>query len=244
MRMAAIGDIHGNSAALDAVLDAIDRLSVDLIVNLGDHFSGPLDALGTAERLMSRDMLSLLGNHDRYLIEQSPADMHASDQYAHQQLQAEHKHWLSSLPATGRFDDVFLCHATPHCDSTYWMEALADDGKVSMASHTHIEQQAHGIDAALLLCAHTHVPRICRLQDGRLLVNPGSVGCPAYDDVTPTYHVMQTGIPDASFALLDCENGQWRAQLHHVRYDASHMAKLARKANRPEWANAVTTGWL
>ncbi len=244
MRMAAIGDVHGNRAALDAALHAIDQLGVDLIVNLGDHFSGPLDAKGTAERLMSREMVSILGNHDRYLIEQSPDDMHASDQWAYQQLEPEHKKWLSLLPATGQFDDVFLCHATPQCDSTYWMETVADDGTVSMASQSHIEQCGEGVDAALLLCAHTHLSRICRLKDGRLLVNPGSVGCPAYDDVNPVYHVMQTGNPDASFALLQSQKGQWSAQIHHVRYDATEMAALAQKANRQGWANAVSTGWL
>jgi len=56
MRIAAIGDIHGNSAALDAVLHDIDKCGVDTIVNVGDHFSGPLDVKGTADLLLSRDM--------------------------------------------------------------------------------------------------------------------------------------------------------------------------------------------
>ena len=46
MRIAAIADVHGNSAALEAVLRDVDRVGADAIVNLGDHFSGPLDAAG------------------------------------------------------------------------------------------------------------------------------------------------------------------------------------------------------
>ena len=36
MRIAALSDIHGNLAALDAVLEDIHGQGVDLIVNLGD----------------------------------------------------------------------------------------------------------------------------------------------------------------------------------------------------------------
>ena len=75
MRIAAIGDIHGNSAALEAVLRDIDRCEVDRIVNVGDHFSGPLDARGTADLLQSRDIISIRGNHDRWLIEQKQSEM-------------------------------------------------------------------------------------------------------------------------------------------------------------------------
>ena len=51
MKLAVISDIHGNSAALRAVLDDIARRGVDLTVNLGDCFSGPLDVVGTADML-------------------------------------------------------------------------------------------------------------------------------------------------------------------------------------------------
>jgi len=39
-RLAAISDIHGNLAALDAVLEDIDRRGCDLVVNLGDILPG------------------------------------------------------------------------------------------------------------------------------------------------------------------------------------------------------------
>lgn len=44
MIFAAIADIHGNCAALEAVLEDIARLGIKDIVNLGDCFSGPLEA--------------------------------------------------------------------------------------------------------------------------------------------------------------------------------------------------------
>ena len=44
MRFAAIADIHGNHLALEAVLDDISSQGIEEIVNLGDFFSGPLEA--------------------------------------------------------------------------------------------------------------------------------------------------------------------------------------------------------
>ena len=44
MRFAALADIHGNSFALEAVLQDMDSLGIKDAVNLGDFFSGPLDA--------------------------------------------------------------------------------------------------------------------------------------------------------------------------------------------------------
>ncbi|XXY33244.1 metallophosphoesterase [Sorangium sp. So ce233] len=42
VRIAAVSDIHGNLAALEAVLADIARRGADVTVNLGDILSGPL----------------------------------------------------------------------------------------------------------------------------------------------------------------------------------------------------------
>jgi predicted phosphodiesterase len=78
MRFAAIADIHGNCAALQAVLDDIAALGIRDVVNLGDCFSGPLEADRTGDLLLLLDMnvaQTVRGNHDRYLLETPPAAM-------------------------------------------------------------------------------------------------------------------------------------------------------------------------
>ena len=112
MKFAAIADIHGNHLALEAVLSDIRAEGIEEIVNLGDFFSGPLDAGRTAELLMPLGLTSVCGNHDRYLIEQDPATMHVSDASAYRQLTPAHLDWIRGLP----FDTVYrgeayLCHA-------------------------------------------------------------------------------------------------------------------------------------
>jgi putative phosphoesterase len=245
MRLAVIADIHGNCLALEAVLADIRRLGIDTVVNLGDHLSGPLEARRTADLLMVSNFPSIRGNHDRWLIEMDPADMGPSDKAAHAQLDATHREWLAALPATLVFrDEIFLCHGSPASDTTYWMEQVSASGCVEMAPIEDIEAAARGIDVPLILCGHTHIPRVVRLRDGRMVVNPGSVGCPGYTDDEPVHHVVQAGTPDACYALLDKQDGVWSVTFRHVRYENIAMAEMARAANRPEWASALATGWI
>ena len=245
-RFAAIADIHGNSDALTAVLADIDALGIETIVNLGDHFSGPLAAAETAEILLSRDMLSIRGNHDCWILEVPRAEMGASDRVAAEQLTDEALEWLRSLkPSIGLQNQIFLCHGTPQDDSTYWMEQVLPGGSMAMAPLGPVERQAEGVDFPLILCAHSHTPRAMRISGGRLLVNPGSVGCPGYtDDGHPIPHVVQTGTPDASYAVLEKDGDSWRVTFRQVPYDSSRMARLASKVGRPDWARAVATGWI
>ena len=73
-RFAVIADIHGNADALSAVLADIDRRGIGTVVNLGDHFSGPLAAAETARSAAAmmgaiRGLISLLdANSGRALI--------------------------------------------------------------------------------------------------------------------------------------------------------------------------------
>jgi predicted phosphodiesterase len=245
MRIAVIADIHGNALALEAVLADIARQGVDAVVNLGDHLSGPLEARRTADILMARGFPSVRGNHDRYLIEQTPAQMGLSDSAAYRQLDAKHLAWLKALPPTLVFrDEVFLCHATPTNDHTYWLETVAPDAMVHLTPIELIEAQAVGVNFPLILCGHSHIPRAVRLRDGRLIINPGSVGCPGYDDTAPIPHIMQSGLPDASYAIAEKHNGKWNASFRHVTYDNAAAAVMARAAGRPEWASALATGWV
>lgn len=82
-----------------------------------------------------------------------------------------------------------------------------------------------------------------RLQNGAWVINPGSVGCPAYDDDHPVCHRVEAGHPGASYAIIDRSNDQIDVTHRVVTYDPTRMAALARSHGREGWAQAVTTGW-
>jgi len=245
MRFAVIADIHGNFQALQAVLADIEALGIDDVVNLGDCFSGPLEADRVADVLIERDMVTVRGNHDRYLIDRAVSDMAVSDSFAFRQMSVRHLEWLGRLPSSLVYrNEVYLCHATPGDDNLYWLEQVSPDGTVSLKPLEAIEQLARGIAQRLILCAHSHIPRMVRLRDGRLIVNPGSVGCPAYDDDAPYPHKVEAGHPMASYAILDRSHSGWAATFRTVAYDHQAASERAARNGREDWASALATGWL
>ena len=253
MKIAAISDVHGNLPAQEAVLADIARQGVDATVNLGDIVSGPLWPAETADCLMALGLPTLAGNHERQVLTQSPDKMGASDRHTHLQLQPRHRAWLASLPATLRWrDDVLLCHGTPSSDLQYWLETVTSDYQpgrspgVRAASPSEALERLgdamHGVAHGLILCGHTHVPRCERVADGRLIVNPGSVGLQAYDDMHPHPHVIETGSPQARYAVLTREATGWQVELRSVDYDFEAAAGQAERNSRPDWADALRTG--
>ncbi|WP_246740054.1 hypothetical protein [Bradyrhizobium aeschynomenes] len=113
-------------------------------------------------------------------------------------LRQEHVAWLAAQPATLLYcDEVFLCHAAPDDDAAFWLEQIMEDGTSRPSNLVSIEARVAGIDASLILCGHGHLPRIVRLSDGRLVVNPGSVGLLGYRISTPKRYHVETGTPDA-----------------------------------------------
>ncbi len=245
MRLAVISDIHGNIAALDAVLADIARRDISTILNLGDSLSGPFDARATAERLIALDLPTVRGNHDRQLFDRPPGKMGLWESWAIRTLEPTHISWLKQLPLTLELDGVFLCHGTPLRDDEDWLDMRGPDHRLIPRDLAAIEKRIGNVSAGLLLCGHTHTPRALRLPNGQMIVNPGSVGCPAYLDTRnePPF-VHQTGAPDARYALVEERDGAWCADLIAVPYDASAMAALARAKGADSWAQAVTTGWF
>jgi predicted phosphodiesterase len=234
MRIAVISDIHGNLAALEAVLADVRRRGVDATVALGDYLSGPFDPLGVADLIMASGFCCVRGNHDRWLVEGRGQDRDwPVDAAVRGLLAGRHGQWLSSIPGTDVFaGDVFMCHATPQDDVSFWMDKLTESHGVVSMSRDHIEAIGEGIPQPVLVCGHTHVPRTLRLADGRLLLNPGSVGLP-----------FLLGSPDARYAIIERRSGHWAAELLVVPYDRRPAMAQAEKLGFPGFARALETGW-
>lgn len=244
MRIAAISDIHGNLAALDAVLDDIRKCGVDLVVNLGDILSGALLPVETADRLIPLQLPTIRGNHERQVLAGNPERMRLSDLHAFKLLRADQIAWMASLPETLRVDgDVLLVHGTPDSDLTYFLHTVDANG-CREATHAEIEERAGDVNASLILCGHTHVGGAARLQDGRLIVNPGSVGLQAYDDDQPFPHRMETGSPHARYAIVSRTASGWDTEFRTVEYDWDAAAALAEANGRQDWICALRTGFV
>jgi predicted phosphodiesterase len=257
MKIAAISDIHGNLPALDAVLADIASQQVDATVNLGDILSGPLWGAATAERLMPLHLPNIAGNHERQLLTLPRERMSAADAHTADELQPAHRAWLASLPATLKLsDEVYCCHGTPTSDLTYFLEttmpgfagiAQGHNG-VRAATLAEATERAgaaqQGVAHGVILCGHTHVPRVLQLADGRLIVNPGSVGLQGFDDDHGHPHIVETRAPHARYALLEREAAGWSVTLRAVAYDWDASARRADHEGRPDWAYTLRTGFV
>lgn len=244
MRIAALSDIHGNLAALEAVLSDVAGREIDVIVNLGDIVSGPLWPAETATRLMALDLPTIAGNHERQLLTQAPDAMNASDAFAAARTDVKAKAWLAGLPPRMALcHDVLMVHGTPTSDIEHLLETIAPEGRRA-ASEGEVAARLGDTPAGLVLCGHSHVPRAIRLADGRLVVNPGSVGLQAFADDHPWPYIVEVGDPKARYAVLDDAGGRWSAEPIALDYDCHRAADRAAANGREDWARALRTGRL
>lgn len=240
MRIAVISDIHGNAFALEAVLEDIGRHAPDAILNLGDHFHGPLDPARTAKMLAGLDALTIRGNTDRYFLYAEPDAMDADDRRVLEQLSPQTMEWLRALPATARFEDqIFMCHGTPASDSVYWLDRTEGE-RFRKASLAEIEAELPDNGFPLHCCGHTHIARVVTLPDGRVVFNPGSVGRPSFNMSDPE-SAARAG-PDAAYALLTQGENGWTIDLRQVPYDYAAAATLARTNGSRKWERELLEG--
>ncbi|MBL8568799.1 MAG: metallophosphoesterase family protein [Phreatobacter sp.] len=250
MRLAVIADIHGNVLALDAVLADIAAAGIDRIVNLGDVVSGPLWPRETAGRLMPLDLPTVRGNHDRWVVATPRAEQYPSDAFAHDELTEAQRQWLGGLPMVLDLEVEGLAircfHATPSDDNTYLMHRVGEGGMVpAAAAEVRAGLGATG-SAGLVLCGHTHQARVLALPGGPLVVNPGSIGLPAYSDPTPPRpHVSEAGSPHARYAIVTIAAGQVASvELRAIAYDWRAAAARADGLGSADWAHALATGFM
>jgi putative phosphoesterase len=169
--VAALYDVHGNPAALEAVLAEVGDAT---LVFGGDYAWGPFPA-ETVDRIRSLDALAIRGNADR----------DPGDDWIVEELGGERFEWLQTLPeqielnveGVGR---VLFCHGSPRSDEDIILRTTPDEWLREMVAN---------VEADVVVCGHTHM-QFDRVVDGIRVVNAGSVGL-AYGG--PGAHWLQLG---------------------------------------------------
>lgn len=241
--IAVLADIHGNAAALGAVLDHARQRGVTRFVNLGDTFYGPLDPAGTWAILEKTAMPAILGNQDRLLLAPAPPPgMAPAVGRTLDGIGADGLAWLKSLPATlWPEPDVLLCHGTPGNDTAYLLEDVSAGLPGLRPCADILADLPGGADGcSLVLAGHSHHAGLADCGSVTV-VNPGSVGLPAYTDDDPP-HVMASGSPHARYAVVTRSGDGWETDLLAVEYDWAVAAETARKNGRDDWARWLSTG--
>jgi diadenosine tetraphosphatase ApaH/serine/threonine PP2A family protein phosphatase len=231
MRFAILADIHSNLAAFEAVLgDADSRGGFDKIWCLGDVVGYGPDPNECIKRLRQFEHVCIAGNHDWAAIgkmdtsEFNPVAA-AAAHWTAQQLTAEDKDYLLSLPLTLRENDFTLAHGSPR--EPIWEYLLSTEAAQDNLAY---------FETAYCLVGHSHVPLIfelaadkavyrefresnLKLKEKRMIINPGGVGQP------------RDGDPRASYAIYDSEAQTVRH--YRVEYDIPATQKKMAEQGLP-----------
>jgi len=228
-RLAVLSDVHGNVAALEAVLNEIERAKPDLIAVAGDlalNGPDPQAVLERVRRLEQDGATVVQGNTDIAVADfdyaaafpwmpEVPESFRAAAEWANEQLDADALEWLRRLPAERRLmlaeTMVLVCHASPGSQTAGFLTDLDAAVVVEMVGRT---------DARVICCGHTHVPEV-RDLGWKVIANDGSCGY-AFD-----------GDPSASWALIEVEGDEVRATIQRTAYDAGAAADAISRRGLP-----------
>lgn len=174
--LACLADVHGNTAALEAVLASPEFDRAEAVAFLGCTTTGP-DPLGVLElcHAIDKPTLFIAGNGERAVLEVAdgisddwPTGRWLADQHGAAGL-AEIRGWPATIGCdVAGIGAVRLCHGSPRSD----IELLTPE-----TSEERIAQATSGVDEATIAHGHTHLQYERRVA-GRRLIGPGSVGLP------------------------------------------------------------------
>lgn len=158
--IATLYDIHGNLAALDAVLAEIPD-DATIVVGGDVCFAGeqPAEVLERLRALGGR-VVWVRGNTERMLTASNSP------------LTEEQLAFLHGLPDSRQIDRVLYVHATPRNDVDIFTVDTPEE---------RIAFLFEDVDADVVVCGHTHMQFDRRIA-GRRVVNSGSVGRPIEDE--------------------------------------------------------------
>ena len=204
LRLAFLGDIHGNLPALEAVLDDIDRHAPDAVFLLGDLINRCPWTLEVLEVLRARKWLSVQGNHDLVLAllhtpegwpQFNDKNRFPNVHWTWEQLCPQDISYLLNLP----HDLLIEIEGAPRLRLFHGLPGDPFAGIMPDADEQAVSSQIAIYDEPILICGHTHQPlnrTIAGLphashnalaQPGlQRILNPGSVGMPYNGVPAPT----------------------------------------------------------
>lgn len=113
---------------------------------------------------------------------------------------------------------------------------------MDIKTSSELAKELNDINQRVIICGHSHTPRIIYLSSSKMIINPGSVGLPAYEDELPYYHVMESGSPHAKYSIITKEDINIKVENIALPYCFEQAAECAIRRNRPDWQRALLSG--
>ncbi|MCU0491403.1 MAG: metallophosphatase family protein [Chloroflexaceae bacterium] len=206
MRIVIFSDVHGNAAALEAVLADVRRNAApDLIIGAGDYASdGPRPAESLALLRGLGDARFVKGNMDEAVVHGGGEEL----DFTRSKLGADDMRWLEELPfsqvveaAPGQ--SLLVVHANPRDLHAPMRPNATPDS---------LRPLLQGVSQQLIAFGHVHIPYIRQLDDVTL-VDVSSVGLP------------RDGLLRAVYVTLTFAGGAWQIAHHRISFDSEAVAR-------------------
>ena len=172
-RVAVIGDIHCEDERLGSVLRQFSSLNVDTTVAVGDIVDGEGDANRACKLLAQTGVLTVMGNHDRWFLENRIRDLPGATPES--ALDVSARSWLRDLPKTRSFQTprgpLLLCHGMGEDDMN---RIYPDSEGYELESNLALSKILKWKEYRFVINGHTHEAMVRRIQ--RLtIINGGSL---------------------------------------------------------------------
>jgi predicted phosphodiesterase len=195
-------DVHGNLAALEAVLADAGQGGATAYVLGGDYASfgpWPRETAELVETLPA--VVRIRGNGERWLREEPEVPESARPfitsalAAAREALGPELVERLYGLPERGELDGILVCHGSP----------LSDVDSFAPEPQAGEERLLVGEAQRTILFGHSHQQFARPGPNGTHLVNPGSVGMPLDGDTRAAWAMYEDGEIDLRRTEYDVE---------------------------------------
>ncbi|MGZ3764101.1 MAG: metallophosphoesterase family protein, partial [Mucilaginibacter sp.] len=209
----------------------------------GDHFFGALEPEVVAGMLREHEMLCISGNTDREILQSIDEGFNKEGMdRVKADLSEQSIAWLRRLPKTAKLDDlIFVCHGTPESDDEYLLEKVTANGVFVHNDEDLVKRTAH-IKERIILCGHSHVNRVVYLSNDKIILNPGSVGLPAYLGNGEHRFAMESMTPHAKYAIIQVDGDAISIEQVLCAYDWHKASEAARKNGNEKWAQFLLHG--
>jgi putative phosphoesterase len=226
MKVALIGDVHANLPALEAVLRDIRKSKVDAVWNTGDFVGYGAFPDEVVKRLRRQKAVSIIGNYDRKVLQVKEKKeewqktkhplKYLAFKWSYDQLSKDSRQYLRSLPEELELEvegrKVLVVHGSP---------ASIKEHLSSETPERRLKELAALTKADIIICGHSHRP-FNRELEGKMFINPGSVGR------------SEEGDPRACYAVLELKNRFLQVRHFRIEYDIRKAVEGIRKSKLPE----------
>lgn len=230
--VAILSDIHGNAAALEAVLtDLVQRPHEETVVAGDLALLGPRPAEAIA-RVGELNVPTIYGNTDRYITHGSDRpEMGEWTEWVRGRIGEEGGAYLAGLPfdhfivpPDGRYphDSLLIVHATPTSEDAALITE-PNPHNPAMATATPPDEATRLLGDAranLIVYGHIHYAS-AGVVNGQRVASVGAVGFP-FD-----------GDPRAAYALATWDGSRWELEHRRVAYDYDAVATEAEASGAP-----------